>query len=420
MHKLFLSCVSSEFKSYRLKLANHLAAAIGAWFEIKVQEDFQQGGFTLLAKLAEYIRECDTVIHLVGDACGARPTDEHTRAFLASESDSPAQARADWSYTQWEYHLARRYKKKVLVYIAGPDTPRDCGMPVPQAAEDAKLQAAHRDQIERFGKHYKSFTSPTELVREVFYDLELNREDVKVNNLPFATLGPLFKGRDEFLEQIRRALGRVDHRGHRRVAAITASASAVTVHGLGGIGKTRAAIEYGHRHADEFTALLFVRADSPAGLQQNLASLCEPMVLDLPEKDERKTEAQVAAVLKWLQQHPGWFLIFDNVDTDVAAKAVGDLLPQLSASGQVLVTSRLSGWPGAVESLELGVLDEHAAAAFLLERTERRRRKLADDPDRARQLVVELGHLALALEQAAAYIAKYRLTFGDYLEHWRE
>ena len=74
MHKLFMSCVSSEFKSYRLKLANHLAAAKGGSFEIKVQEDFQQGGFTLLDKLAEYIRECDAVIHLVGDACGARPT----------------------------------------------------------------------------------------------------------------------------------------------------------------------------------------------------------------------------------------------------------------------------------------------------------------------------------------------------------
>jgi hypothetical protein len=40
--KLFLSCVSSEFKSYRLKLANHLVATKGGSFEFKVQEDFQQ------------------------------------------------------------------------------------------------------------------------------------------------------------------------------------------------------------------------------------------------------------------------------------------------------------------------------------------------------------------------------------------
>ena len=44
--KVFLSCVSAEFKSYRLKLASQLAAAKGHAFEVKVQEDFQQGGAT--------------------------------------------------------------------------------------------------------------------------------------------------------------------------------------------------------------------------------------------------------------------------------------------------------------------------------------------------------------------------------------
>lgn len=72
--KVFLSCVSSEFRSYRLKLANQLGALKGQFFEVKVQEDFEQGGFTLLDKLADYILECDLVIHLAGDVCGARPT----------------------------------------------------------------------------------------------------------------------------------------------------------------------------------------------------------------------------------------------------------------------------------------------------------------------------------------------------------
>ena len=261
--------------------------------------------------------------------------------------------------------------------LPGPTRRETSGLPAQQSDDDARLQQAHRDHIFRSGEHYKEFASPTDLVREVFYDLGLNPESVKVNNLPFKTLGSLFKGREDFLRQIRDVLGRVDHRGHQRVAAITASASAATVHGLGGIGKTRAAIEYAHRHADDFTALLFVRADSAAGLQQNLAALCGPLVLDLPEKEARETEVQVAAVLRWLQQHPGWFLIFDNVDSEAAAQAVEKLLSQLSTAGQVLVTSRLSGWSGAVESLALDVLAEADAAAFLLERTEERRRKAA-------------------------------------------
>ena len=72
--RVFLSCVISEFKSYRLKMANQLGALKHHPFEVKVQEDFQQGGYTLLDKLADYVRECDLVIHLAGDACGARPT----------------------------------------------------------------------------------------------------------------------------------------------------------------------------------------------------------------------------------------------------------------------------------------------------------------------------------------------------------
>ena len=100
--KLFLSCVSSEFKSYRLKLANHLAAARGESFTVKVQEGFRQGGFTLLEQLADFLRGCDLVVHLVGDACGARPEPEHVRALLMSLGETPGDPLPAWSYTQWE------------------------------------------------------------------------------------------------------------------------------------------------------------------------------------------------------------------------------------------------------------------------------------------------------------------------------
>ena len=62
-------------------------------------------------------------------------------------------------------------------------------------------------------------------------------------NLPFTTLGTLFKGRQEFLADLRRNLVREDRR-------------TVAVHGLGGVGKTRAAVEYAWRHASDYTALL--------------------------------------------------------------------------------------------------------------------------------------------------------------------
>jgi len=415
--RVFLSCVSIEFKSYRLKLANQLGALKDNPCEVKVQEDFQQGGYTLLDKLADYIGECDFVIHFAGDACGVRPTPEHVRALFHTLGDAPPDPLPERSYTQWEYQLAGRFKRKLLVYLATVDAPRDY-VSVRQTEEEARLQQSHLEMIRQSGKHYAEFSSYNTLVRGVFHDLGLEPH-LKINNLPYKTLGSLFKGREQFLAKIHDTLGRAELHGFQRSAIVTAPATAVAVHGLGGSGKTRAAVEYAHRYSDEYTTLLFVRADSPASLQQNLAALCGPDVFNLREKDERKIEVQVAAALQWLQQHASWLLIFDNADTEESALAVQKLLGELTLSGQVLVTSRLSNWAGAVKSLSLDVLEEADSVAFLLERTEARRRRGADEPDQARAVAVVLGHLPLALEQAGAYIDKYRFTLAQYLAEWQ-
>ena len=81
------------------------------------------------------------------------------------------------------------------------------------------------------------------------------------------------------------------------------------MHGLGGVGKTRLAVEYAWQHADEYSAVLCVTADSPENLHRNLAELTGPLVLDLAEHSATEEEARVAAALRWLQAHPGWFLI---------------------------------------------------------------------------------------------------------------
>ena len=63
--------------------------------------------------------------------------------------------------------------------------------------------------------------------------------------------------------------------------------------------------EYTLEHADDYRALLFVTADSPESLERNLAALCSPLVLNLPEQEARETELQVSAVRRWLNRNPG-------------------------------------------------------------------------------------------------------------------
>jgi tetratricopeptide (TPR) repeat protein len=230
------------------------------------------------------------------------------------------------------------------------------------------------------------------------------------HNLPYSTLGPHFQGRDEMLTRLRETLKRSPA---GRATAIAGKA----VHGLGGVGKTRLAVEYAWKHAEEYSALLFVGAGSPADLRRNLAALSGSQILDLPEQEATEEEIREAAVLRWLREHSGWLLILDNVDTEDAAVAVDGLIPLLHG-GHVLLTGRLARWSAEVEPIELDVLTEEAAVRFLLSRTNGRRRATKEDDRLAAALVGELGCLPLALEQAAAYIAERRLMLAGYLGEW--
>lgn len=66
--QIFLSTVSAEFRSYRDVLCHDLNRPN---VTVKVQEDFIATGTETLDKLDEYIRQCEAVIHLVGDMTGA-------------------------------------------------------------------------------------------------------------------------------------------------------------------------------------------------------------------------------------------------------------------------------------------------------------------------------------------------------------
>jgi tetratricopeptide (TPR) repeat protein len=223
-------------------------------------------------------------------------------------------------------------------------------------------------------------------------------------NLPFPPLGELFVGREKDFEGLHSNLK---------------GGQAVALFGLGGVGKTRLAIEYAWRHKEEYSALLFVGADSPESLRSNLVSLAGPEVLNLAEQAVTEDPVKFAAVLRWLNAHTDWLLILDNVDTEEAASAVEDFLPKVGG-GNVLITSRRTNWSASVRVESLDVIAVGDARDFLLKRTEAHRRKQSDDAEKAREIAGLLDGLPLALEQAAAYIAHHRLSFTAYLLEWEE
>ena len=422
--KIFLSTVSDEFRAYRDQLRTDLTRHN---VEVKVQEHFVDLGGDTLDKLDVYIAHCDAVVHLVGDMTGSAPLRRDVEALLVKYPNLPADLRplaealgdgTEISYTQWEAWLALYHRRLLFIAKAAEWSGRGPKYAPTDASRAA--QTAHLARLETL-KRYPGchFHGPDDLARHVLetavLDLLVRAERGKTrrrpNNLPFASLGSLFKGREEVLEKLHQAL--------------TADASAGTaiagraLHGLGGIGKTRLAVEYALQHEAEHSALLFVRADTQAQLDTSLAALAGPDILDLPEKDAREDSVKIPAALGWCEAHPGWLMILDNVDDAPAVAAVAKLLARLK-NGKVVVTGRAGSFPASLRKLELGVLDVAASVAFLMERTDDDRARSPDDAKLAQELAGELGGLALGLEQAGAYIATERIGFARYLQLWRE
>jgi tetratricopeptide (TPR) repeat protein len=400
--RVFLSAVSSEFKSAREGLAHDLRSA---GFHVEEQDTFvQRGGAPrLLRKLHDYIRECFAVVCLVGERTGAYPQPPEVAEF----PDLLPVAAA--SYTQWEYFLARHFDRGIYVYVADDKFSRD--QPGPADPAQAEFIAylvsdgIDRTPVSDAGSFHTQVLAAMLRDRDAGTSKPAHQPIV----LPYPSLGSLFKGRDGFLRDLRTGLTR---RGG--AAAIVSDA----VLGTGGIGKTRAAVEYAWANRRHYKALLQVTADTPDTLDANLAALAAP--LRLAEAGAAETDVKKNAVLAWLCANPGWLLILDNADTEAARDAVIALLGRLDR-GHVLVTSRLerSAWHD-MGPIDLDVLATPDAAAFLLEATEGYRVPHPDDAPQAAALAEELGGLALALDLAAATIRQRQCSLADYTLLWRD
>jgi tetratricopeptide (TPR) repeat protein len=390
--RVFVSATTRDLGSYR-ELASKSLRKRG--YDVDDQAIFNLTFLEIGQMLKQRIADCDAVVCLIGFAYGGEPS--------LRPADQPQR-----SYTQWEYYFAHELGKPVYRLLADEKTPLDPDPRKPESKALQQLQRRYRTEVTR-DRDWRPFASVDQLraeLAELRFPWEPPRPEHKPCNLPLATIGTLFKGRGPFLDALRDRLGVPDGRA-------TAIVNRLAVHGLGGVGKTRVAVEYAWRHADDYTALLFVSAPTLAELRTNLANLVG--VLGTPA-GKTSLDEQLTQVLHWLEANPGWLLIVDNVDTEEAARAIEKLLARLR-TGHVLITSRIGNWSAGVEPLELDVLAPADAQAFLLDRTPHRR-KAADDTSRAAAIARELDGLALALEQAGAYIDKQRLSLAEYLQRW--
>ena len=186
--------------------------------------------------------------------------------------------------------------------------------------------------------------------------------------------------------------------------------SVTVLHGLHGIGKTTAAVAFGWEHLSDFTAVLWLSANSKEVLHSSFGSLCEFEALDLPEQKETDNIKRVEAVRRWLKGHTGWLLIVDNVDSEEARDFLFECVPAAFA-GTLLATSCLSDWDSTCHAIEMLTWTHALGAVFFIKRLQLDQ---SSWPTVAR-LSDALGGLPLALEQAAAYMRQTRISPDAYL-----
>jgi hypothetical protein len=210
-------------------------------------------------------------------------------------------------------------------------------------------------------------------------------------NIP-SLRNPHFTGRDELLDELH--------------SKLTSGRAALTVlHGLGGIGKTQAAVEYAYRHLDVLDLVWWLPASDRTSLIAAYIALAPHLEIAVARDASPIDTAN--KVQQALTQRRHWLLVFDDA---AEPTVLNGLVP--SAGGTTLVTSRNPDWPRA-ERVEVGVLSRDTAVRFLVGRTGQA------DERAAGELAHELGDLPLALDQAAAYIETTGTPIGNYLALFR-
>ncbi|MFE7077726.1 tetratricopeptide repeat protein [Streptomyces sp. NPDC057620] len=177
------------------------------------------------------------------------------------------------------------------------------------------------------------------------------------------------------------------------------------VHGLGGVGKSALAAHWAHRRPERLR--WWVNAEETTAVNAGIAGLAralQPALAGLP------AEVQSERAVAWLAGHDGWLLVLDNVENPGDIRPLLDRLP----GGRILITTRrATGWHHDATTIRLGVLTPTDALRLFT-------RVLAHhgsrDTDGAAAVCEELGHLALAVEQAAAYCAETGTTPRAYLD----
>lgn len=275
--------------------------------------------------------------------------------------------------------------------------------------EDLKLQSRRVDEeVDMIRMRRETMTAETIEVMKNLKETKLE-DQVKLpcHMIPFG-LNPRFFSRDREVDMVRKALDPAQ--GHEKLQVMS-------IHGLGGVGKSQIALHYANTSMKTYDVIAWIPSETQVKMTQALSKLAKK--LGLPKGDDSEDDYQASLKVKdWLNESGRSFLlIFDNVEQI-------DILLQVwpsSEKGSILITTRSPSVASkrATEVMHLESFSMEKALEALnsltgLDSTN------DEDSAAANDICQLLGGLPLAIVQMSEYIRDRGCSYEEFLRIYRK
>ncbi|KAF8538473.1 P-loop containing nucleoside triphosphate hydrolase protein [Trichophaea hybrida] len=291
------------------------------------------------------------------------------------------------------------------------------------------------DELRTLVKDLDGYTSDLEIITKVYFrKMPTNQKSIVFSEFQVPTQllprDPKFCGREDILAKIKYCFVCDEAEkgtNQRRIVVLT---------GLGGIGKSQIALEYGYRHFSKEYSVFWINAANQETINLSSLRIMETLIRHYATKYQSSPDfARIAIELGipgmlessgklvlgssgrqsvwdmvrgWLSKagNTDWCLVIDGYD-DMDLFNVSELLPECG-HGHIIVTSRdrtvathLHG-----DLIDIHEIEKEAGLDLLLKAREA-----------AEKTIEILGGLPLALAQAAAYmLSTMMIDFVEYLK----
>lgn len=217
-----------------------------------------------------------------------------------------------------------------------------------------------------------------------------------------------FVGRTNLLLRIKEAFN--SSKSNPAIAILT---------GIGGQGKTQCALKFCQEARASYRGIFWIDASTKISATRSFETVVEKLS---SKKEFPDTESKIKFVKETLQSWAEpWLLVFDNYDDPRTFNNICSFFPTANNAikSSILITSRHIATERLGTAIKVDGLSEIESLALLFQGSDV---GTLDEKTVAegKKIVKQLGYLALAIDQAAAYISIRQLPLELFVDHFTQ